>query len=261
MAIDYLEYRAMTEPSNGNAGILRIRGVAEQLSVESSGRLNVHEIIKKLCTVVPKGVSPNLDIWIPSANTVDSDFETDLYVAALHTQVVPVIDRWLASGKTGWERSKLFGCSDDVAMQYGNHDLLAAMIKRHPDKDLQDARAGVLKAVIEYGRADATRFVFDFATDEYPWEPYVARLTRDTGDGQSFYWIYTPNKDVFDLVREKQKEHHVDWEPCERYLQFFTRACALRGWTEMLAYCLELEAEKQFSSREMRSITLDLRSR
>jgi hypothetical protein len=109
---------------------------------------------------------------------------------------------------------------------------------------LHTRRLGVMRILAEAGHLEAVRFVWNFATNRYPWEftgkkrPHYAYMND---------WVVglmdRPSKDMVQFLVEKRKMHCIRHEimgTVERTV--FMRRCAQEGWEEMAGHYLELEA-------------------
>ncbi len=248
----YLEHRVLSEPSNGNAVILHLRRVAERLYLESSREWSVPHFINRLCALVldyGKRKACDLGIWTENGDITKLDLETDVHAAAIHMQINPKIDKWLASGKTGKEQSPLFGGSFWDAAKYDNHQLLAAIMTQESAKPFRWLRSQIMRIAVGAGNLNTARFVFDFATDEYPWERYDPNNDEKATYYQRHRRLHTlqaPNLEVSHFVRQKQREYCLNWEPSSVEILDHLIGCAGRGEVGMATYLLEIEPRKSY---------------
>ena len=246
IATAYLERKILHAPKDGNCILLRIRSVAERLSQEDGGVRDADDYIKQLVPMILETrFSFAHGIWdTEGAIMTSSDFESDLYVAAIYTQTTPVVERWLARGKDTRVISYIFGLAWRHAAIYGSEELLATMLGHDSIRVRQDLRSSMLTHVAEAGRLQATRFIFNYDTDQYPWEfasqrmPHAWKYTN----GYRLSTLRTPSREVFDYVMEKRTTHIPDKEFDPERLSGFLCQCAQDGWTDMAAYYLELGA-------------------
>jgi hypothetical protein len=150
----YLTRRVANEPLGGIQPLVQIRRVAQRLCLESNDGRTVQGYTKELSTVVVKhsrwpSLPPHTQArrrtdWLWKANEVvkyESDFETDVYIAALSTNSMDTVTKCLASiprsgyGEINASFSRLFGTarSHAVALE-DRHNLAALMFS--PDKYL-----------------------------------------------------------------------------------------------------------------------------
>jgi hypothetical protein len=240
----YLERRVLNEPSNGLPGLCRIRDIANRLAHESIDGRDVLAYTKQLCRlVVQKGYPRAVGIWEANKFVDEFDLEAHTFVAALGMQTMPVVDRYIASGKTMEAHTPWFGLTQQLVAEFGPQHLLAAAMT-HQDKVMfNNIRLSMLTKVAEAGRADATRFVLGFECDGWPWE--FSREKRPAYRRQN-EWILadirTPSKEVFDILTEKRRMFCINRQFGKEEYTCFLRNCALRGWAEMAACYLKLGA-------------------
>jgi ankyrin repeat protein len=244
-AAAYLERRVMNEHSDGFPALLLIRTVIERLHQENFDGRDIHWYLKELCPVVLNTRYPQslAKLWKLSKVTDASDIDSHIYVAAIYTQTIPVIERWIASGKHPNETSWLFGSVFEYAARNSSEDFLAKMVDHPTIEGAQGARLNMLSAVAEAGRAQATRFVFCVNINRHPWE--FSREKRPLNPCQN-EWVLdsidTPSREVFEFLMEKRKEHCINRAyDAKKYTQFL-RVCIRKGWADMAACYLHLGA-------------------
>ena len=243
---DYLERRIASEPIGGYPNFLRIRAMAAQLHDESNHKLSEAAYLKLLCPLVTYEHSGHRkSIWDTNGWVDEVDTETHVYVAATYTQTRPPIQKWIASGKKPGKVSWLFGFTLRHATIRKDYDLLAAIIRESPHKeDRQERRLQALQYVAEAGYLDATRWVFDFETDQCPWEFSRKRRPRYAFFNETkLAGLHTPSREIFDFLMEKRRIHCIDRKFGVAAYTYFLNHCAREGWTDMGSYCLQLGAQ------------------
>ncbi|KAF2998252.1 hypothetical protein E8E13_006225 [Curvularia kusanoi] len=247
----YLERRVLNERSGGAPILLRVRDVAQRLCQEGSDGRDVYDYVKELCPLVWNTCQVRLDlIWetdkIDVVNEIlsRSDLESDVFIAAVYTGTLPVIATWSASGKQlGQERSLVFGNATQHAARSGSHDLIAAMIDWPYEDVFHEKRAWFLAQAAEYGRAEATQFIFNFKTEQHPW--VFAKKRPRPGypfvNQQTLRRINTPSKTIYNFVSEKRSTHLPATTFGVKENTDFLIYCAGHGWEEMATYYLTLE--------------------
>jgi hypothetical protein len=263
IATHYLECRVLND-RHGTPFLRRIRDVAARLCQESEDGRDERDYIRLLCPLVMEGRWTNLTGFWASKSVAsplnriasDSNLESDVNVAALYTQTLPVIERWMASEKPMDICIPIFGDARYHAARYGSHEILAAMMASCDDSAIQDLRQKLLRWVALLGRVEATRFVLNFQATERPWvsarknrrEP-VGHQTRVGVRGPVGHQtrvgvrgMHTPSREILDLITEKRKlrclEETYDVEEYTRLLRY----CAEKGWVEMAAHYISLGA-------------------
>jgi hypothetical protein len=251
MATFYLESRVLNE-RHGAPVLCRIRNVAARLCQEGDDGRDEQDYVRQLCPLVMEGRWTNLTAFWASKSVdsplnriaSDGDLESDVNVAALYTQTLPVVERWMSSGKQMNTCSVIFGDARYHAARYGSHEILAAMIASHDDSAIQDLRKKLLRWVALHGRVETTRFVLNFQATERPW--VSARKDRRVLVGHQMLvgvrGTHTPSKDVLDLIAEQRKlrcfEETFSVEEYTGLLMY----CAEKGWVEMAAHYISLGA-------------------
>jgi hypothetical protein len=243
----YLTRRVLNEPNNGASALLRIRNVAAQLALESTDGRIVHDYVEQLCPLVVTHCADRLaHIWRVDEHIDKSDYEPHVNVAALYTQTMPVIARWIDRGAreaNNDSHSWLFGSAKTYAVEHGNHQLLALMMTERYIDLIHSRRLNKLRLVAESGSAELTQFVWAFNTEQYPWE-----FSREKRPG----WRYknemilasidTPSIEVFEFLTEKRRLHCINRVfGCKEYTRFLC-CCARKGWADMAARYLDLGA-------------------
>ena len=107
MLIAYLERRILNERCGGAPVLLWIRSVAKRLSQETDDERNEHDYIRQLCPLVLREFKRLDELWTTDLSAefwhdgilYGSDLDTDIYIAALYTQTLPVVARWTIHGK------------------------------------------------------------------------------------------------------------------------------------------------------------------
>lgn len=251
-AIAYLERRVLSECYGGAPVLLRVRSVACRLAQESSDGRDQYDYIKLLCPLVVETCGCRLKtIWsVESADPPDidilerSDLDSDVYIAAIYTNNLPVVTKWISSGKDLRKHSLIFGVAVLHAAKYSSHEVLAAMMTSWNWHDVQEFRASCLGQVAQHGRLEATRFVFNFQATEIPWE-FSAKRSRPAypfRNEQEFNYIITPCKEIFDFLLEKKKALCVKKTLTEHNKASGLVHCAENGWAEMAAQLIAMGA-------------------
>jgi hypothetical protein len=263
MATHYLECRVLND-RHGAPFLRRIRDVAARLCQESEDGQDERDYVRLLCPLVMEGRWTNLTGFWASKSVVsplnriasDGDLESDVNVAALYTQTLPVVERWMASEKPMDICRPIFGDARYHAARYGSHEILAAMMASCDDSAIQDLRKKLLRWVALLGRVEATRFVLNFQATERPWVSArknrrgpVGHQTRVGVRGPVGHQtrvgargMHTPSREILDLIAEKRKlrclEETYGVEEYTRLLRY----CAEKGWVEMAAHYISLGA-------------------
>jgi hypothetical protein len=251
MATHYLECRVLND-RHGAPFLRRIRDVAARLCQESEDGQDERDYVRLLCSLVMEGRWTNLTGFWASKSVVsplnriasDGDLESDVNVAALYTQTLPVVERWMASKKPMDICRPIFGDARYHAARYGSHEILAAMMASCDDSAIQDLRKKLLRWVALLGRVEATRFVLNFQATERPW--VSARKNRRGPVGHQTKvgarGMHTPSREILDLIAEKRKlrclEETYGVEEYTRLLRY----CAEKGWVEMAVHYISLGA-------------------
>ncbi|KAF1362382.1 hypothetical protein EJ07DRAFT_44717, partial [Lizonia empirigonia] len=132
VATAYLECRVLNEQHGGAPALLRIRSVAVRLCQKIVDGRSEHDYIRQLCPLALEACRVRLDeIWAASRvvsgrepTLCSNDLESDVYIAALYTNTLPVVSGWIASGKELGRHSLLFGDARCHAANFGNHEIL-----------------------------------------------------------------------------------------------------------------------------------------
>lgn len=240
----YLARRVQNECNNGNPSLLRIRSVAERLCQENPTGQSVQEYIQQLCSqVIIMRSERTANIWKSAWEIDTSDFETHVFVAALYTQTMSVVSKWIRDGLPADQCSWLFGAAREHAAKYGDHQLLAAFMVGHHRDQFHCSRYHLLTYVAEEGRADATQFVWEYGTDQHPWEFTRTKRPRYAFQNkQTLAFLDTPSEDVLSFITEKRRLHldYMDFGP--KAITRFLINCAKKGWMDMAACYLDLGA-------------------
>ena len=246
-AASYLEHRVLNESNDGLPALLRIRSVAERLcqeSTESTDGRDFRLYVKQLCrSVVENGDPPRMaDIF--GAGILDrSDYEAHVYVAAVCTQTMPIVRRWIAGGNNACKSSWIFGDASTYAVEYGSHELLKLLMSDPVKGVRQDQRCNFLRKVARAGRAETTRFVFNFGVQQYPWR--FSREKKGAYENRSEVLsttLKTPSKEVWDFIMGLRKIHPVTREFDQKQYTFCLGRCAGAGWADMAVHLLDLGA-------------------
>jgi hypothetical protein len=287
MATHYLECRVLND-RHGAPFLRRIRDVAARLCQESEDGRDERDYVRLLCPLVMEGRWTNLTGFWASKSVVsplnriasDGDLESDVNVAALYTQTLPVVERWVASEKPMDICRPIFGDARYHAARYGSHEILAAMMASCDDSAIQDLRKKLLRWVALLGRVEATRFVLNFQATERSWVSArknrrgpvghqtrvgvrgpvghqtrvgargpVGHQTRVGARGPVGHQtrvgargMHTPSKEILDLIAEKRKLRCLEETyGVEEYTRLL-RYCAEKGWVEMAAHYISLGA-------------------
>ena len=247
----YLERRVLNE-RDGAPALVRIREVAARLCQEGSDGRDERDYVRHLCCLVVENRGTQVrDVWKPKGVATPftwlaerSDIDTDVRVAALYTQTMPVVERWIASGEPMHRTSTIFGDSRDHAAKYHSHDVLAAMMAASDDRAIQGLRTHLLKQIALHGRVEAAQFVLGFQNTERPWA-LDSQAERGSDARRNAYEVarmHTPSLEVYEVLAEKRRLHCTR-EPygVEEKTQFLVR-CALNGWVDMAAHYISLGA-------------------
>jgi hypothetical protein len=252
IAAVYLERRVLNERPGGAPVLLWIRSVANKLSQETGDERDERDYIKQLCPLVLNTCRVRLDeIWVVDTAGpwrdglfYGSNLDADVYITALYTQTLPVIAKWIPSGKNLAKSSLLFGRACTHAARYGNHEILAAMMDLHHEGDFQNLRAYFLQEVSEFGRIEITRFIMNFKATQRPWV-YSKKIKRPTyyfHNERVLAQLHTPSREIFAIAMEKRGVHCVDRTfGVKEYTTFLVRS-AYNGWADMTACYLALGA-------------------
>jgi len=252
MLIAYLERRVLNERCGGAPVLLWIRSVANRLSQETDDERNEHDYIRQLCPLVLQAFNRLDELWTTDLAAefwhdgllYGNDLDTDIYIAALYTQTLPVCARWTLHGNHFNKPSWLFGSACIHAGSFSNHEVLAAMLNLRYDFDFQYMRMRLLQWAAEYGRVEAIQFLWNFQAVERPW-----MLDRKTK--RPSYWcrneralaaLDTPSLEIYDFLVKKRIEHCVTRTfGVEDYTAFLVRS-ARKGWVDMTVHYLALGA-------------------
>lgn len=107
VATAYLECRVLNEQHGGAPALLRIRSVATRLCQESVDGRSKRDYVKQLYPLALEACRPRLsEIMAFSAAgpgreiaLCSNDLDSDVYIAALYTNTLPVVSKRIASGK------------------------------------------------------------------------------------------------------------------------------------------------------------------
>ncbi|KAJ8109926.1 hypothetical protein OPT61_g7097 [Boeremia exigua] len=133
VATVYLQRRVLNEHHGGAPALLYIRNVALGLSREGDGERDKFNYIRELCALAVESCKERLGtFWVVDLNPSaingpfdNKDLESDLYITALYTNTLPVVERWLSSGKQVSVSSRIFGNSFRHAARFCSHEILA----------------------------------------------------------------------------------------------------------------------------------------
>ncbi|KAF2855906.1 hypothetical protein T440DRAFT_463253 [Plenodomus tracheiphilus IPT5] len=248
-AAEYLEHRVRSEHKNENPALLRIREVAEQLSLEGSEEKTIQDYIHDLCPFVLslRGYRSSAvwgrAVWHAERN----DLAADVLIAALYTKTMPIVEKWIENGRgLPRECSDLFGWPQHLAAGLGNQRLLATIMVLegvHYGHAFSSARYTLLCAVAELGDAEAVRFVYNYNVEDYPWHMYDAKYPHYArGSERTLEGVETPSREVFRFLQKKRKLHGVSDTLERRHYSTLLKHCASRGWTDMASCYLDLGA-------------------
>ena len=251
-ATAYLERRVLNERHRGAPALLRIRSVAARLCQESVDGRSEQDYVTQLCSLALETCRPRRDeIWAASTavsgrepTLCSNDLESDVYIAALYTNTLPVVSEWIASGKELGKRSLLFGDARCHAARFSEHKILAAMMESPYEDTFQRLRFYFLLKTAEFGRVAATRFTFSFQATERPWA-FSRKRSRPSypfSNEQGLARIHTPNPEIFDYLMEKRKAHCPSQSYGAKEWTAFLMHCAKNGWVDMAARYLALGA-------------------
>jgi hypothetical protein len=240
------------------------------LCLESDDGRSVQDYIEELSTVVVKhhvgsSLPPHTQArrrtdWIWNANEVvkyprlkDEDwFEKDVYVAGLATNSLATVTKCVADGNTAIYRygeivvssSSLFGLAFSHAVALGHRHILAALMFHTDRYCSQIWRRAMLLEIAAFGDAELLQFVFEIATERYPWEMVTVKKKPSYAHCNNWQLAGadTPSKAVFDLLTKLWWTHCVKrtFGPRE-YTQFLAH-CAWKGWAEMAEHYISLGA-------------------
>lgn len=247
VATAYLECRVLNEQHGGAPALLRIRNVAVRLCQKSVDGRSEQDYIGQLCPLALETCRVRLDeIWTANRAVLlcSNDLESDVYIAALYTNTLPVVSEWIASGKELGEHSLLFGDARCHAAKFGKHEILAAMMESPYEDTFQSLRSYFLHKTAEFGRVEATRFTFSFRATERPWA-FSRKRSRPSYpffNESELSQIHTPNREIFDYLMEKRKAHCTTRTYGVKEWTRFLMHCAKNGWVDMAAQYLALGA-------------------
>lgn len=181
------------------------------------------------------------DIFI--ARILRSNYEAHIYVAAISTQTMPIVRRWIADGNKPCEYSWIFGHASTYAVECGSHELLELLMSDPVNDIHQNQRCNFLRKVARAGLAETTRFVFNFGVQQYPW--HFSREKNFAYENRSEVLsttLNTPSKEVWDFVMGLRKIHPVTREFDQKQYTFCLDRCAGAGWADMAVHLLDLGA-------------------
>jgi hypothetical protein len=234
----------LNEPDDGLKGLCRIREIAELLAQKTTDGRDVPTYVAQLSRlVVERGYPRTSGIWLNYRQAEGTELENHIYAAALATQTMSVVERWLSSGKVLEIDTPFFGHTQQLIADFGTPDLLAAVMI-HDLKDMFNTiRLSILPAVARAGRVDSVRFVLGFERNGWSWEFF--RQRRPSYRRQNEFILaelHTPNKEVFEVLMRERRLRCINRQFGEKEYTHFLRHCAVNGWTEMVACYLELGA-------------------
>lgn len=218
-AASYFEYRVLSEPDDGLPALVRIRRVAECLSQEDGGSTNgrgMREYVKELCPLVVGRSTGHLmmdafsnrmaDIFM-NRRVDESDFEVHVCVAAVYTHTMAFIRRWVAAGKGFLGYSWIFGDAFMHADRCGLEMLELLLVSVKDGGDFHDRRRSMFVKLVRAGRAEATRFVFNFGLPESPWDFTTGDSRSMTAhrNEQVLMAAWTPDREVWDFITELRR--------------------------------------------------------
>jgi hypothetical protein len=252
IAREYLERRVLNERCGGAPVLLWIRSVANRLSQETDDKRNEHDYIRQLCPLVLDEFSIRLDkLWTTDQAVhwrdglfYGSNLDNDVYITALYTQTGPVVARWILHGNDLAKTSHLFGSAHIHAGRYSNQEVLAAMLDVRHEFDFQELRMYLLIRAAEYGRVEATQFLWNFQAVERPWAllKRIKRPSYFSYNERVLATLHTPSGEIFDFLVKKRREHCVTRTfGVKEYTAFLVRS-ARNGWVDMTARYLALGA-------------------
>lgn len=249
MVTMYLEQRVLNERPGGAPYLLRIRDVAKQLSQETADDRDEYEYIRQLCSPALERCSNFLSqIWSDAIERPrehffsDSTLDSDVYAAALYTQTLPVVARWMSSGKPGDELlvdSFVFGNTLKHAIRHCNQDVIAAMLDIDHEYILNMRRGAALGMAAEFGHVDLTRLIWNIKIEQFPWVcKRKARPSYLADNARTVAALETPSMEIFNMITEKRRIHLPDKIfGVTEFTRFLVRS-ARKGWLDMSAYYL-----------------------
>jgi hypothetical protein len=236
----------MNEPRHGRPTLNLIRDVAASLGHASSDGRNTMEMAGQLCQYLADDYLFNIaNFWGDRIPKVHGEtLQDSIYVAALRTKTMPLIDEVVASGRIESVQSGLFGTARNYAAQDGDLVMMRAVIDSCPQYNILHLRRSMLQLSAEAGRMDIVRLVWNSATDEQPWE-FVrgGRTCEAKRNESSLAHMDTPSRDVFEFLMDKRRIHCTTRDYGEEEYTKFLSFCACKGWTEMAVHYLELRAK------------------
>lgn len=246
-AASYLGHRVLNESNDGLPVLLCIRSVAERLCQESTETTDGRDFrlyVKQLCRSVVENRHPHSMAGIFRARILKrSNYEAHVYVAAVYTQTMPIVRRWIADGNNACESSWIFGHPYTYAVERGSHELLELLMSDPVTGVNLNRRCNLLRKVVRAGRAETTRFVFNFGVQQYPWR--FSREMRGMYENRSEFWLATlrtPSKEVWDFIMGLREIHPVVGEFDQKEYTFYLDRCASEGWADMAVHLLDLGA-------------------
>jgi hypothetical protein len=252
MATHYLECRVLND-RHGAPFLRRIRDVAARLCQESEDGRDERDYVRLLCPLVMEGRWANLTGFWASKSVVsplnriasDGNLESDVNVAALYTQTLPVIERWISSGEPMDTCSAIFGDARYHAARYGSNEILAAMMASHDDSAIQGLREKLVRWIALHGRVEAMQFVLNFQTTERPWV-FASKNRRAALVGHEkavgLRRMRTPSREIIDLIAKKRQPICLEKTYAIQEHTGFLTYCAEKGWVEMAAHYISLGA-------------------
>lgn len=242
----HLELRILNVSKGRLPRLLYLRHICESLSRQDANGRDMQHYVKLLCPWVVSNLGPLIfRLWESSTTRGPMEsFEEDLYVAAICTQTMPIVAQWTARGNTAKASRWYFGNTLHSATQYGDHETIATMITNESIDVMQTGRLQALGWVAEAGRVAATRFVFNFGTEQCPWEFSKERRPSLYAyfNERDFAIPYTPSREISDFLMEKRRLYCVSKKFSPRQFTRLLGGCARNGWEAMTAHYIDLGA-------------------
>ncbi|KAH7406986.1 hypothetical protein DE146DRAFT_648989 [Phaeosphaeria sp. MPI-PUGE-AT-0046c] len=231
--------------------LLIIKDVAIALSEADTRGRSVDEFLSQLCSLAVTKYRYGR-IFMPyifwdthSGMKTYPPFETELFVAALHTQTSPVVIALLQKSPGLWTDaySHLFGNAYEHAVAHAdNLPLVNAVLQSV--YCTENTRRAFLRYAAEHGDLDLVRLIWNSNTDKFPW--VFAQFPREDYEGHRnnrlLAKMHTPSRQIFEFLMEKRHKHCIGKIfGAEQWTQFLAR-CAAEGWIEMAKHYMELGA-------------------
>jgi hypothetical protein len=188
------------------------------------------------------------EIFESQSKISEQEYDEHLFGAALCTNTFSVVQRYVAKNTKllpqleAFTGSSLFASVVDLAVWYGDENLLELLITSETSALHRRVRAMLLVSAALAGYMDKVRFLYNFKKEEEPWE-FGRQSSVHTHEIRALYEaVETTHLETFKFI-DYLREQYPKWPNYGDDLERKLVRCAQAGDLEGVAYLLSKGAD------------------